>query len=796
LKDYPLKLQYKIYIRRRKGLRGLLALVLLSTAAAVVVALWAAAHRKASVTKPTENLPQNLAQRVSSSTINRSEQGRAIFTLHAARTLAYDQGSNRLLEDVHVVMFGRNGHRHDEIQTQRCVYDTVTGSLACSGQADLTLPPPTQEGAARGAVARPPVLVHTSDVSYDPRTFLVTTKAAARFQYGLDSGAAIGLAYNTQKGWLDLKREVTFEIEPQSASKAPVRVTAGGLHYVKESGRISLRAPVKISEADRELTGSTAILDLDSRGRATQAIVTGAAEGFAVSPKGTFHGTSDTVVASIDPQTSQVQRLDASGSVDLSMQQPGQQGRDDRSLSAQHMVLDFSGQKSRPEAGVATGDVQLAFESIAGNSRSAAKPRAGNPGSAGERFLTATELKFSFRPDGTLDWAVTVGPGKIRLVPEKNSASRQTITAGKLLMVFDTKGRLETVRGFAGTQILNQPGPKAPRGTVSQTSAGDNLKATLDTSKGTLKTLFQTGHFQFWQADRRASADAAEYNAATETVTLQGRPLVWDADDRLRAPHINIYTGKGVARGWGGVQSVSFGHKAAPGTQKKPALVPQTDSDSTPLIVLADQVIAIRGSQFGHYQGHVRALYGSDVVESPSLDIYKRQERVVSGAGVVSSFVQQHASSNSPSKSSASAQRAEQPLTIRADRLVYFHLGEEAVYSGHVRAVSENTALRADRLEVYFSKVAGNDQPAVTRAVADGNVNAVQPYGRRASGQHAVYFADSGKIVLTGGPPIIYDAKQGVVTGRRLTFFTHDASLLADGGPKAPAVSRYHVTRQ
>jgi lipopolysaccharide export system protein LptA len=796
LKDYPLQRQHKRYVRRKKGLKGLLALVLVSTAALVALALWAAARRNASVTKHPEDLPQNLAQRASGSVINRSEQNRRVFTLHAARTLTYNQGSSRVLEDVHVVMFGRNGHRHDEIQAQRCLYDTVTGSLACSGQADLTLPYSAPGGAARAVPARPPVLVHTSDVSYDPRSFLVTTNSAARFQYGFDSGAAIGLAYNTQKGWLDLKKDVAFELEPQSESKAPMRVTAGGLRYVKQSGRLTLRGPVRISEADRYLTGSTAVLDLDARGRATRATVTGGAEGFAESPNGNFHGRSDTVIASINPETSQIQKLDASGSVRLLMRQHGQQGGE-RSLSAQHVVLDFSGQKARPEAGIAIGDVQVAYESSVNGVRSSATPRAADPGSASERILTATELKFRFRPDGALDWAATVGHGKIRLVPEDASATRQTITAGKLLMAFDPKGRLETVWGFAGTRILSQPGPEASRGTVSQTSAGDDMKAILDTSKGTLKTLFQTGHFQFWQAGRRASADAAEYNAASQVVELHGHPLVWDTDSRIQAARININLGEGLAKGWGRVQSVYFGHKTPAGTQRKSALPSQTDSDSTPVVVMADQVIAMRASQFAHYQGNVKAWYGPDVVESPSLDIYKRQERVLSGTGVLSSFVQQGMSAgNSGPKSSHSAKGAEHPLTIRADRLVYFHLGKKAVYTGHVWADSEGTTLRADRLEVDFSKTTSGNQPAVTQVIADGNLKTVQLSGRRATGRHAVYFASSGKIVLTGGPPVIYDAKQGFVTARRLTFFTHDASLFADGGPKAPAVSKYQVAQK
>jgi lipopolysaccharide export system protein LptA len=795
LKESPLKHQQKLYVRRKKSLTRLLALVLVSTAVLVALAFWAAMRRNASVDKHPENLPQNLAQRVSGSTINRSEQGRELFTIHAARTLTYNQGSSRVLEDVHVVIFGRNGDRHDEIQAERCAYDTLTGSLACPGKADLTVPSPARGGAASGASGRPPLVVHTSDVSYNPRKFLVRTNAAVRFEYGQDSGAAMGLAYNTQKGWLDLNKDVVLKLEPKPGSTALARVTAGGLHYVKQSGRVTLRAPVRISEVDRYLAGSVGILDLDARGRATLATLAGGVEGFARSSSGTFHGSAETVIASINPETSQLRRLDSSGSVRLIMQQGFQERT--RSLSAQHVVLNFTGQKSRPEAGVASGNVQATYTSTERGEFSSASSRAPSPGTAGERMLTANELEFRFRPDGGLEWADTVGPGRIRLVPENAFDARQTITAGKFLMAFDSKGRLEAIRGNAGTQMLRVPGPGAPRGTAGQSTTGDRLRAVLDPLTGTLKTLRQAGNFQFRQADRRASAEAGQYNAANQMLALEGHPVIWDADSRMQAAHIKINLGERVAKGWGGVQSIYFGHGTPRGTGGGSAFAFPTGPASTPLIVRADEVIAQQASQFAHYQGNVRAWYGPDIVESPSLDIYKRQQRVRSGAGVLSSFVQQGVlTSNSGSKSSPSAQRAEQPLTIHADRLIYFQLGKKAIYEGHVRADSQNTTLRADRLQVDFSEAPVGGQPAVTRVIADGNVKAVQLSGRWASGDHAVYFTGSGKIILTGGPPVIYDAKHGFVTARRLTFFTHDASLFADGGPRAPAVAKYHIADQ
>ncbi|MGH9439082.1 MAG: LptA/OstA family protein, partial [Terriglobia bacterium] len=140
-----------------------------------------------------------------------------------------------------------------------------------------------------------------------------------------------------------------------------------------------------------------------------------------------------------------------------------------------------------------------------------------------------------------------------------------------------------------------------------------------------------------------------------------------------------------------------------------------------------------------------------------------------------------------------------QPVTISADHLDYFNARREAVYAGNVRMVSANTTFESDRLEVYFSAALGtrgSGNPEIERAIAQGNVRVTQPPGRRATGQRAEYEASAGKIVLTGGPPAVYDQQHGYLTGKRLTFFIHDASLLADGGNKAQTESRRRILKR
>lgn len=96
-------------------------------------------------------------------------------------------------------------------------------------------------------------------------------------------------------------------------------------------------------------------------------------------------------------------------------------------------------------------------------------------------------------------------------------------------------------------------------------------------------------------------------------------------------------------------------------------------------------------------------------------------------------------------------------------------------------------------MEVYLSRAATTEASSVERALAEGHVSVVQP-GRRAAGDRAEYLAAQGKIVMTGGPPSVYDDVNGFTTGRSLTMFLHDDTISVDGGDKSPTISKRRIS--
>jgi lipopolysaccharide export system protein LptA len=80
------------------------------------------------------------------------------------------------------------------------------------------------------------------------------------------------------------------------------------------------------------------------------------------------------------------------------------------------------------------------------------------------------------------------------------------------------------------------------------------------------------------------------------------------------------------------------------------------------------------------------------------------------------------------------------------------------------------------------------------KIVATSQVVITQP-ARRGTGDQLVYTADEDKYVLSGGPPSIFDAERGKITGVSLTFFRTDDRVLVEGNEAYPTVTHTRVAR-
>ncbi len=779
--------------RRRKRVVRLIVAALAVTVLVITAAYrWRSAPADEHPVNP-RTLPSDVNQRLSGYSFTRSDNGQRIFTVHAARTTAFKDGNETVLNDVWVEVFGRAGNRHDLIRTRQCTYNSKTGRLFAEQNVQIELNAPSgafpgegaasqesgqapsqSERAAGESDAHPPIYLETSRLSLIRNGTLVTSDAPVKFHVGPASGTAQGLNYATRQEWLELKKDVVmdFQMEDGPQASAPYRVEAASLRFVRKTGVVTLGGPVRVSQEGSHATAESGKVFLNPENRITAAELVGQVKAYVASQTTPLKASAQRLRAQFEPPALQLRTLVAQGDVRSEWISGGKIIR----LASRDFRMNLEGASSRPKNGVATGDVRISAIAPHGAlAKADRQPEKAGDLSGTNQELTAAAVRFAFAPGGRwLKTASTVGGGKLELIPQNTQAGKRVITAEPLGMGFDGRGRLATLRGHKNARIVFVPPPTAPPGTPAAESTSDRLEAAFDPASQDLRAVDQIGNYHYQEADRQAFADRAHYETTKETIALTGHPRLQDVESRARADRVLFDTRANTAEGLGHVRATHLDNAA-----KAP-----TAGRGDPTNVVADRMIARRDSRFIHYEGHVRAWHGTDVLESASIDVYKAQGRVHSGSRVLSSFLQPAAVTPDAGKSA--------PVTISADSLEFLEDGREAIYRGHVQLETENTTMRSDRLNVFFSTAGTAESSVVDRAVAEGSVTVVQP-ARRATGEHAEYFAATGKILLTGGPPTLYDAEKGFTTGQRLTFFLRDDRIFLDGGEESPTFSRHRI---
>lgn len=775
------------HVRGKQWIKLLTGAGLVITAGVVLGAYWLGRSQPQSSLPKPPALPKDVHQQLSGVTFARTDNGRQLFVIHAARTLAYKQGGSTLLKDVEVEFFGRSGKRYDILRTPEGEYNQTTGNLSTPGDVELVLnasPGQLKDLAANprqpidqkppdADAARQPVYIRTSKVISTEHGTQLESDTPVRFHIGDISGAARGLIYSSDTSEITLKQDVQAVFRPARGAQAgaPVEVSASRLHYAGPADGVQLWGPVTIHQADRTLTASQGLISVNEQNRITEVLLQGNAHAVDRNRAGELRLQSDLMRGRLDPVTSHLTTLAASGHARGQSAQGGALSR----FEAHEVVLNFDPATHVVAKGAATGKVHLTITQARSRQSGPSAPQ--TPGGKIAKEELATEkLLFAFRPKGkNLKDAETAGPGTLVLYPADTKAGNRTVTAAKFLMAFDAQSHLESFRGTGGTRIVSAP-PASSRSQAPAVSTAREMLATFDPATEAAQTVEQSGDFHFNDGTLEAKADQARDFAREQKLVLTGRPEVWDPSTRTRADRIVLLLASDTAEGIGSVHSIHTD--------------PQNPS-ALPTSVVAQRMTADRRSQVVHYEGQVRAWRGTDVIESSSLDVYRNERRVSTNSRVLTSHLQAASAKADGDKRSAPGLR---PATIRADRLDYFDEGRKARYAGHVELDTEDTRIQSDRLDVYFSAGKTAADSEVNRAEAQGNVKIVQPM-RYAKGENAVYDVQTGKVVLTGGPPTVYDTEKGTITGQRMTFFIHNDRLLVDGSANAPVVSRHRVTQ-
>jgi lipopolysaccharide export system protein LptA len=210
---------------------------------------------------------------------------------------------------------------------------------------------------------------------------------------------------------------------------------------------------------------------------------------------------------------------------------------------------------------------------------------------------------------------------------------------------------------------------------------------------------------------------------------------------------------------------------------------------------------------------------GDSVLEADSLELL-RSARVLNAVGNVHGVFPQAPSTLEKGVSSQAVARTASAIKdsslppvrkpelwrVTAGTLAYLDAENRAHLEHDVVVQSKEQRMQAPRLDLFFSRSAKastapvNAEKAVetsqqiTRAVGEGGVT-IEQGDRRASAERGEYTASNGKFVMSGGNPTLFDGSEGTTTGRELTFFLADDTIIVGSEKGSRTLTKHRVEK-
>jgi len=122
-----------------------------------------------------------------------------------------------------------------------------------------------------------------------------------------------------------------------------------------------------------------------------------------------------------------------------------------------------------------------------------------------------------------------------------------------------------------------------------------------------------------------------------------------------------------------------------------------------------------------------------------------------------------------------------EPIRIDSDRLDAYNDQRLVVFSGNAVAVQGDKVIKSDKLLLHYKKGANEEQKVASKEVGKtGDLERIEAKGhviltqgeRVVTGDEAVYFQDSQKIVMTGNA--VMREKKNVIRGERIVVFVNE----------------------
>ncbi len=787
--------------------RWLVIIAALFTAMVAGMYFYARARQRDVLKEIPNKLGFDIKQTAAGFQFSKSDGKRTLFTIQASDVKQFKLNGRAELRNVSIVLYGRDSSRFDQIYGDDFSYDKKSGNITASGevQIDLEANPKGLTGPDQGTPKelKNPIHLNTRDLVFNQESGDASTLARVDFRTPQASGWAVGLHYTGKSNTLTFESQIHVTLGGQEA--ASLFATHG---TITRDPRVIVLEHPRLERTAGTLQAEQATFILGPDNNVERVLATGDVKAEAKELiNDQMRVRADEAELLLTGKENLLHTSTLTGHVHLE-----RTGSQPMQGDAGRVIVSFSGnnqvQKVHAEEGVRLAQHGAASDNSAASST---PPQ--------DFDLTARAIDFFVAQGRRLDHAQTSGAAQIAISPAQalnppnaqDATQRTVITAGhfdaKFAATPHASNRLTSIHGSPNAKIVNSSAGLPDRVSTSQT-----LDATF-LPQGGIASIVQQGSVAFSNGlatDKRtqAWADKALYTPSDRILILSGNPRVSEGAMVTSARTIRINRTNDDAFAEGDVKSTYNELKEQPNG----ALL----SSASPIHVTAATMTVRNSAAVAVYEGTARLWQDANIIEAPSIQ-FDRDHRSLLAQGnaaqpVSTVLVETRNQPDGPgegktrsgSETKANKKTANKPsetVAIRAARLAYADLDRRAHYEGRVMATGTGFTASAHTMDVYLrprsqtSSSQSLTRPGqLDRMVAQGNVVVFQP-PRRAEGQTLVYTVADDKFVLTGGPPSIFDAERGKITGVSLTFFRGDDRVLVEGEAGTPVVTQTRVAR-
>jgi lipopolysaccharide export system protein LptA len=716
--------------------------------------------------------PRGVERQISGMTLKKEDGERTIYTIEASKTTEFQGQDASLLEKVKITIYGKNGDRNDVIHTQSCQYAKASGGIQCAGEVLMEM----QSAADAERVKQHPdaapnvVRVETRAVTFEKATGKAQTSEPVKFSFPNGSGEGLGAVYLSDEGLLRLLHDVHLRFTPpasaiggkKKAGSTEVAVTGSSLELGKLTHKIVLQGPVLADAGQEKLTAGELTLQLDDAFHAKNLIATAGAL-----------GKNPELVAN-----------NLAGNTTLRAEKLTSDLAPEGWVSAIQAEGNVQGNGPAGEVSAARGDVEMwprvnlvKQVTLRGN----VLVHSRDPKDGGTRNLRTSALQINYaggqpgKPN-RVQHAETLGRGALDWTDASSAKSK--IEADKLAMDFNGVGIAQQLQASGSVSTERNAAGKPP-----QTASAANGVVQMG-PRGEWSQISLSGNVHLKDGDHAADAQQAVFAKAAQTAVLTGQAVARDSSSETHAAKITFNQANGDILAEGNVRSTDLSAKTS-----------AVQLSQAPANISADHMEGNSKTGRVVYTDHARMWQGPSVLEADSIELL-RDKRVLNAVGHVRGVFPQ-APQAPQANQTAVATPAKKPATlwhVSAGSLSYVDTENKAHLENNVVVQSVDQRMHASALDLFFTREAAGGASQISRAVGVGGV-VVEQGDRRGLADQGVYTTADQKFVLSGGNPTLYDSTQGTTTGRELTFFLADDTIIVDSGNGLRTVTRHRVQR-